>query len=89
MPSRLASKTPFRGMVGDVREAEDGGLDVACGGCGNCPMLTVLRIVCGVDTLLAFCVFFKVGSSGVEDPPWLLGLIEGRDGVLSFEGRCA
>lgn len=34
-------------------------------------------------------MFFKVGNSGVEDTPWLLGLIEGRDGVLSFEGLCA
>lgn len=50
-------------------------------------MLTALRSVCTVDRpVLPFCVFLRVGNSGVDETPWLLGIAEGRDGVFNREG---
>lgn len=46
----LASEVLLRGDVGDAFDCAVPGLDIEFGGCGNWPMLTVLRTVWGVGS---------------------------------------
>lgn len=86
----LASEALLCGDVGDATDCAVPGRDILLGGCGNCPMLTVFRTVCGVGRLpLAACATdLYVGTSGVDWVFCVVGRADGLEGVLSLEGVC-